>query len=230
MPAALGQCAGDVSTPSGAADCTARTSPPAGVISTIDNNHPYTVAELIDIAEHNNPRTRIAWEQAKQKADQELARQNMPRTRQEFGRGDARHDGWNSAPCPKVDNRVGDMSKVGMIRTSSTGGLGPQTSQFNSMRSMSSRTRNAVGNTLTRDGSGQSSWTATPGMATPPSVTSTNSFEYVSSVFNVLIVVSFEMKQNPKTMIISLPRPLESKKSLHPMTKSPMEDIILPPQ
>jgi len=70
MPAALGQCAGDVSTPSGAADCTARTSPPAGVISTIDNNHPYTVAELIDIAEHNNPRTRIAWEQAKQKADQ----------------------------------------------------------------------------------------------------------------------------------------------------------------
>ena len=154
----------------------------------------------------------------------------MPRTRQEFGRGDARHDGWNSAPCPKVDNWVGDMSKVGMIRTSSTGGLGPQTSQFNSMRSMSSRTRNAAGNTLTRDGSGQSSRTATPGMATPPSVTSTNSFEYVSSVFNVLIVVSFEMKQNPKTMIISLPSPLESKKSLHPMTKSPMEDTILPRQ
>ena len=155
----------------------------------------------------------------------------MPRTRQEFGRGDARHDGWNSAPRPKVDNRVGDMSKVGMIRTSSTGGLGPQTSQFNSMRSMSSRTRNAAGNTLTRDGSGQSSRTATPGMATPPSVTSTNSFESVSSVFNMLIVVSSEMKQNPKTMIItSLQRPLEFKKSLHPMTKSPMEDTILPPQ
>ena len=155
----------------------------------------------------------------------------MPRTRQEFGRGDARHDGWNNAPRPKVDNWVGDMSKVGMIRTSSTGGLGPQTSQFNSMRSMSSRTRDAAGNTLTRDGSGQSSRTATPGMATPPSVTSTNSFEYVSSAFsNVLIVVSFEMKQNPKTMIMSLPRPLESKKSLHPMTKSPMEDIIPPRQ
>jgi outer membrane protein TolC len=28
------------------------------------------LAELIDIAEHNNPRTRIAWERAKQKADQ----------------------------------------------------------------------------------------------------------------------------------------------------------------
>ena len=28
------------------------------------------MAELIDIAEHNNPRTRIAWERAKQKADQ----------------------------------------------------------------------------------------------------------------------------------------------------------------
>jgi len=128
----------------------------------------------------------------------------MPRTRQEFGRGDARHDGWNSAPCPKVDNRVGDMSKVGMIRTSSTGGLGPQTSQFNSMRSMSSRARNAGGNTLTRDGSGQSSRTATPGMATPPSVTSTNSFEYVLTRCNMLIVVSSEMNQNPKMMITSL--------------------------
>jgi hypothetical protein len=151
----------------------------------------------------------------------------MPRTRQEFGRGDARHDGWNNAPRPKVDNRVGDMSKVGMIRTSSTGGLGPQTSQFNSMRSMSSRTRDAAGNTLTRDGSGQSSRTATLGMASPPSVTQRTVLSNVSSMFNVLIVVSFEMKQNPKTMIMSLPRPLEFKKSFHPMTKSPMEDTIL---
>jgi outer membrane protein TolC len=70
MPAAFGQCAGEVSTPSRAADCTAGSTPPAGVISIIDPNHPYTVAELIDIAEHNNPRTRIAWERAKQKADQ----------------------------------------------------------------------------------------------------------------------------------------------------------------
>src|SRR5271169_3321614 len=128
----------------------------------------------------------------------------MPRTRQEFGRGDARHDGWNSAPRPKVDNRVGDMSKVGMIRTSSTGGLGPQTSQFNSMRSMSSRTRNAAGNALTRVGSGPSSHTATLGLATPPTVTSTNSFEYILFTFlNILIVVSSDVNQNPKRAIKS---------------------------
>jgi hypothetical protein len=69
------------------------------------------------------------------------------------------------------------MSKIGLVRTSSTGGLGPQISQFNSMRSLSSRKGNAGGNTLTREGSGHSSRTATPGVATPPSVTSTNSFE-----------------------------------------------------
>jgi hypothetical protein len=88
-------------------------------------------------------------------------------------------DGWNSAPRPKVDNRVGDMSKIGMVRTSSAGGLGPQMSSFNSMRSLS-RKGNAGGNALTREGSGQSSRTATPGVATPPSVTSANSFEYVA--------------------------------------------------
>src|SRR5277367_1360370 len=69
MPAAWGQCAGDVSTPHGAADCTARSTPPSGIISIIDPSRPYTLAELIDIAEHNNPRTRISWERAKQKAD-----------------------------------------------------------------------------------------------------------------------------------------------------------------
>lgn len=152
----------------------------------------------------------------------------MPRSRQEFGRGDARVDGWNSAPRPKVENRVGDMSKVGMIRTSSTGGLGPQTSQFNSMRSMSSRTRNAAGNTLTRDGSGQSSRTATPGVATPPNVTSANSFEYTPSPVRDLYLVSSAMNQSQRTMIISPPLPLEFKKSLLPMTKSPMEDTIPP--
>ncbi len=118
----------------------------------------------------------LTLQAAKAKADAELARQNAPRSRQEFGRGDVRHE-WNTAPRPKVDNRAGDMSKLGMVRTSSTGGLGPQTSQFNSMRSLSSRTRNVGGNTLTRDGSGQSSRTATPGMSTPPNVTSANSFE-----------------------------------------------------
>ena len=67
---AWGQCAGDVSTPRGAANCTARSTPPPGITASIDSNHSYTLAELIDIAEHNNPRTRVAWEQAKQKADQ----------------------------------------------------------------------------------------------------------------------------------------------------------------
>lgn len=107
----------------------------------------------------------------------------MPsRPRQEFGRGDARLDGWNSAPRPsKVDNRAGDLSKLGMVRTSSTSGFGPQMSQFNSMRNPS-RKGNAGGNPLTREGSGQSSRTGTPGVATPPGVTSTNSFEYVPIV------------------------------------------------
>lgn len=66
---ASAQCAGDVSTPRSAADCTARSTPQSGVAN-IDPSHSYSLAELIDIAEHNNPRTRIAWERAKQKADQ----------------------------------------------------------------------------------------------------------------------------------------------------------------
>jgi outer membrane protein TolC len=39
-------------------------------VAKLDPTYPYTLAELIDIAEHNNPRTRIAWERAKQKADE----------------------------------------------------------------------------------------------------------------------------------------------------------------
>ena len=31
-------------------------------------SHPYTLAELIDVAEHHNPSTRTIWERAKQKA------------------------------------------------------------------------------------------------------------------------------------------------------------------
>jgi len=74
---------------------------------------------------------------------------------------------------------AGDMSKMGLIRTGSAGGLGPQTSQFSSMKSVSIRKGgSAAGNALQREGSGQSSRTATPGVSTPPSVTSTNSFEY----------------------------------------------------
>jgi outer membrane protein TolC len=66
---ALAQCAGNVSTPSLAADCAAGATPEQKIAST-DPAHSYTLAELIDIAEHNNPRTRIAWERAKQRANQ----------------------------------------------------------------------------------------------------------------------------------------------------------------
>jgi outer membrane protein len=63
------QCAGNVSTPAAAADCAAGATP-TDKIAVTDPAHLYTVAELIDIAEHNNPRTRTAWERAKQRADQ----------------------------------------------------------------------------------------------------------------------------------------------------------------
>lgn len=65
---ALAQCAGNVSTPSGAADCAAKAMP-SQQTAALDVAHAYTLAELIDIAEHNNPQTRIAWEIAKQRAD-----------------------------------------------------------------------------------------------------------------------------------------------------------------
>jgi outer membrane protein TolC len=63
------QCAGIVSAPGAAADCAAHAIP-VDTVAKLDPGHPYTLAELIDIAEHNNPRTRIVWERAKQKADE----------------------------------------------------------------------------------------------------------------------------------------------------------------
>src|SRR5260370_19533253 len=63
------QCAGIASTPGAAADCAAH-SIPLDTIATIDPAHPYTLAELIDIAERNNPHTRIVWERARQRADE----------------------------------------------------------------------------------------------------------------------------------------------------------------
>jgi outer membrane protein len=68
-PTVLAQCEGNVSTPRGAADCAA-TGTPRSVVADVDPGHAYTLAELIDLAERNNPRTRVAWERAKQKADQ----------------------------------------------------------------------------------------------------------------------------------------------------------------
>jgi outer membrane protein len=65
---AFGQCAGIATTPESAADCAAHTIA-RDQSANIDSGHPYTLAELIDIAERNNPRTRIEWERAKQRAE-----------------------------------------------------------------------------------------------------------------------------------------------------------------
>jgi hypothetical protein len=62
-----GQCAGTVSSPRVAADCAARETPREGT-AILDPAHPYTLAELIDVAEHHNPSTRTIWERAKQRA------------------------------------------------------------------------------------------------------------------------------------------------------------------
>src|SRR5271155_1959445 len=64
---ALGQCAGKVSSPTAASDCAARESPREGT-AILDPAHSYTLAELVDVAEHHNPGTRTIWERAKQKA------------------------------------------------------------------------------------------------------------------------------------------------------------------
>ena len=63
------QCAGVASTPRAASDCAAHEIPSAKIV-VLDPTHSYSLAELVDIAEHNNPRTRVVWERAKQKAEQ----------------------------------------------------------------------------------------------------------------------------------------------------------------
>jgi outer membrane protein len=65
---ASGQCAGIATTPDSAADC-ARRAVPVDKEAMLDPAHAYSLAELIDIAELNNPRTHIAWERARQAAD-----------------------------------------------------------------------------------------------------------------------------------------------------------------
>lgn len=65
----LGQCAGKVSSPAAAADCAAREIPRGGK-AILNPVHPYTLAELIDVAELHNPSTRAIWERAKQKASE----------------------------------------------------------------------------------------------------------------------------------------------------------------
>src|SRR5208283_4471019 len=65
---ASAQCQGSLTSPEDAAHCTAVSSVPMSKAE-IDPNKPYRLEELIDIAETNNPRTRIAWEAAKQAAN-----------------------------------------------------------------------------------------------------------------------------------------------------------------
>lgn len=64
----MAQCVGVVGSLPVAANCTAHTTATAE-FAVIDASKPYSLDELIDIAESNNPRTRIAWEQAKQAAE-----------------------------------------------------------------------------------------------------------------------------------------------------------------
>jgi outer membrane protein len=63
------QCNGIAATPQAAADCAAH-AVPQGTVAQLDAAHTYSLAELIDLAEQNNPRTRIAWEMARQRAEE----------------------------------------------------------------------------------------------------------------------------------------------------------------
>ena len=66
---AIGQCSGIVSSPSEASSCASY-----GIsdvkVTTIDSHHQYSLGVLIDIGERNNPKARVAWERAKQSANQ----------------------------------------------------------------------------------------------------------------------------------------------------------------
>lgn len=64
----MAQCQGMVDSVAAAASCTERSNALA-TRAEIDPQKPCRLEELIDIAESNNPRTRIAWEAAKQAAD-----------------------------------------------------------------------------------------------------------------------------------------------------------------
>jgi len=62
------QCQGKLSSLDAAANCTARNNAPMSKAD-IDPKKSYSLEELIDLAETNNPQTRIAWESAKQAAE-----------------------------------------------------------------------------------------------------------------------------------------------------------------
>lgn len=69
MMSAYAQCSGMASSAQAVSNCAAHAIP-SKTIADLDHAHVYTLAELIDLAEQNNPLTRIAWERAKQRADQ----------------------------------------------------------------------------------------------------------------------------------------------------------------
>lgn len=62
-------CSGIAPLPLAAADCAAH-SVPVAAVTKLDPHYTYTVSELIDLAERNNPATRIAWERARQAANE----------------------------------------------------------------------------------------------------------------------------------------------------------------
>lgn len=66
---ATSQCSGIAGSPSAASFCASHAIPDEKVTA-IDPQHEYSLAELIDMGEHNNPHTRVAWELAKQRANQ----------------------------------------------------------------------------------------------------------------------------------------------------------------
>src|SRR5215469_3120734 len=64
----MSQCSGIASSPDAALSCASRAIPDEKVTA-LDPRHQYSLAELIDIGERNNPQTRIAWERARQSAN-----------------------------------------------------------------------------------------------------------------------------------------------------------------
>jgi len=63
------QCAGIATAPTAVLSCASRAAP-GPTIETIDPTRKYSLTELVDIGEHNNPRSRVAWERVKQRFNQ----------------------------------------------------------------------------------------------------------------------------------------------------------------
>jgi len=115
---AYAQCQKALTSVAAAATCTERAPVPV-TVAEIDPQKPYRLEELIDLAESNNPRTRIAWESAKQAADRiGIARSDyFPQLAALALSGDQRMiepfpkplapQGWVLVETPTVDAGVG---------------------------------------------------------------------------------------------------------------------------